>query len=95
MKLKQIGSNQTEVVFKDGTYVLFSYETPVAVSTAEGMFVTEQKYSNTTTKHINKWCNGISLRHTIPQELIDSLISGVSPKASLKLSTASRLNNVS
>ena len=34
MKLKQLGSNQTEVVFKDGTYVLFSYETPVAVSTS-------------------------------------------------------------
>ena len=73
MRLKQIGSNQTELIFNDGTHVLFSYETPVAVSTVDGIFITEQKYSNTTTKHINKWCNGISLRTTVPQHAIDTL----------------------
>ena len=74
MRLKQIGSNQTEIIFNDGTHVLFSYETPVAVSTVDGIFVTEQKYSNTTTKHINKWCNGISLRTTVPQDNINTLV---------------------
>ena len=76
MRLKQIGSNQTEVIFNDGTQVLFSYETPVAVSTVDGMFVTEQKYSNTTTKHINKWCHGISLRNTVPQTTIENMVNG-------------------
>ena len=73
MRLRQIGSNQTELIFNDGTQVLFSYETPVAVSTINGMFVTEQKYSNTTTKHINKWCAGIN-RTTVPQDNIDTLV---------------------
>ena len=39
MRLKQIGSNQTEIIFNNGTHVLFSYETPVAVSTINGLFV--------------------------------------------------------
>ena len=55
MKVKPIGSNQTEVIMNNGNHVLFSYETPVAVSTVNGMYVTETKYSNTTTRHINKW----------------------------------------
>ena len=59
MKVKPIGSNQTEVIMNNGNHVLFSYETPVAVSTIDGIFVTEVKYSNTTTRHINKWCAGI------------------------------------
>lgn len=73
MKVKQIGSNQTEVIFNDGTHVLFSYETPVAVSTVDGMFVTEQKYSNTTTRHINKWCAG-TLSMLVPQDNINTLV---------------------
>ena len=60
MKVKQIGSNQTEIIMNNGNHVLFSYETPVAVSTVNGMYVTETKYSNTTTRHINKWCAGIN-----------------------------------
>ena len=40
MKLKQIGSNQTELIFNDGTHVLFSYETPVAVSNLDGIVMT-------------------------------------------------------
>tara|TARA_B100000686_G_C16421622_1_gene777458 strand:- start:451 stop:693 length:243 start_codon:yes stop_codon:yes gene_type:complete len=73
MKLKQIGSNQTELIFNDGTEVLFSYETPVAVLTVNGMYVTETKYSSTTSRHINKWCEGIT-RTTIPQDNIDTLV---------------------
>ena len=76
MRLKQIGSNQTEIIFNDGTHVFFSYETPVCVSTVDGLFVTEDKYSNTTTKHINKWCNGISNRNTVPQTTIENMVSG-------------------
>ena len=73
MRLKQIGSNQTELIFNDGTHVLFSYETPVAVSTVDGMFVTEQKYSTTTTRHINKWCAGTSSM-LVPQDNINTLV---------------------
>ena len=92
MKLKKIGNNETELIFNDGTHVLFSYETPVAVSTTDKIFVTEQKYSNTTTKHINKWCHdskwcrsyssGYLLEiTTVPQHTIDTfLVSSTAQK---------------
>lgn len=55
LKLKQIGSNQTVLVLNDGTEILFSYETPVVVRTDEKILVTNQKFSNTTSKHINSF----------------------------------------
>ena len=66
MLLKNQGPNQSELILENGTHILFSYETPVAVSTVDGLFVTDQHYSSTTTKHINKWCEGIT-RTTVPQ----------------------------
>lgn len=56
MKLKKIGTNQTEVVLSNGTRVLFSYETPVAAITHNGVYVqTSKKWSRTTTRHIAQW----------------------------------------
>ena len=77
MKVKPIGSNQTEVIMNNGNHVLFSYETPVAVSTIDGIFVTEEKYSNTTTRHINKWCAGINQdwsAYKVSQNELENLI---------------------
>ena len=74
MKVKPIGSNQTEVIMNNGNHVLFSYETPVAVSTVNGMYVTETKYSNTTTRHINKWCAGISNKNMVSQTELEKMI---------------------
>ena len=76
MKLKLIGSNQTELILKDGTQVFFSYETAVCVRNADGCFVTEEKYSNTTTRHINKWCDFLK-RTSVSQNRIDNFIHGV------------------
>ena len=73
MKVKPIGSNQTEVIMNNGNHVLFSYETPVAVSNVNGLFVTVTKYSNTTTRHINKWCAGID-RNMVSQTELENLI---------------------
>lgn len=75
MKLKQIKANVTELTFNDGTVVLFSYETAVAACTGNGYIRTEQKYSQTTTKHINQWINGARVE-TVPQAVIDNLIKG-------------------
>ena len=72
MLLKNQGSNQSELILDNGSHILFSYETPVAVSTVDGLFVTDQWYSSTTTKHINKWCEGIT-RTTVPQANILSI----------------------
>jgi len=56
MKIKSIGSNQTELT-KGDVKVLFSYETPVALFIeSRGYFRTKEKHSVTTSKHLNKWC---------------------------------------
>tara|TARA_Y100000310_G_scaffold298766_1_gene333018 strand:- start:16426 stop:16692 length:267 start_codon:yes stop_codon:yes gene_type:complete len=59
MKLKQLGANYTLLQKQDlsQTEVLFSYETPVAINWlgSEWTFITEEKYSNTTTSHIKKY----------------------------------------
>ena len=87
MKLKLIGSNQTELTLEDGTQVFFSYETPVCIRT-EAMHcgqkqtrvcVTTEKYSRTTSKHINKWvANHFDVKMNVPQSEIDNFVKGVS-----------------
>ena len=56
MRLQQLAANQTEVTLPCGAVVFFSYETPVAAMLPSGQYIrTEQKYSVTTSKHLNKW----------------------------------------
>ena len=77
MKLKQLGSNMTELDM-GFAQVFFSYETPVAARLTDGSLVrTATKYSVTTTKHINKWLNGCEAL-TVPQERIDCLLTSTS-----------------
>jgi hypothetical protein len=59
MQIKPIGPNQTELHFSGGV-VLFSYQTPVAFRSNEGItrhlyYKTSKKWSKTTSKHINAW----------------------------------------
>ena len=87
MKLNQIGANQTEVTFEDGTQVFFSYETAVCVRT-EAMHcgqkqtrvcVTTEKYSRTTSKHINNWvANQSEIIQMVEQSEIDNFVKGAS-----------------
>lgn len=64
MKLKQLGDNVTLLQKQDlsQTEVLFSYETPVAINWlgSKWTFVAEEKYSNTTTNHINKYLKSLA-----------------------------------
>lgn len=73
MKVKSIGSNQTEIILLDGTQVLVSYETPVAAKINGEYYRTEQRHSVTTTKHINKWAHCAVVK---PQSFFDSLLKG-------------------
>ena len=79
MKLKQLGPNMTELRFTDHL-ILFSYETPVAGWHDCLLFKTKEKYSRTTTKHINKYfrdqwgVNPLSVEK-VTQDYIDSLVS--------------------
>lgn len=74
MKLSPIGSNVTQIEFKNGTVVLFSYKTPVAAFIpGEGYVRTKTQYSRTTSKHINKWVRAV-VCGAVDQSYIDELV---------------------
>jgi len=77
MKLYQKGSNMTELDL-GFAQVFFSYETPVAARLTDGsLVITNQHYSQTTTKHVNKWLSGCE--HTrVDQRRIDCLLTSSS-----------------
>jgi hypothetical protein len=74
MKLKNIGSNMTEIEV-NGKSIMFSYETPVAGYDEQGAFRTEVKYSVTTSKQINKYLGGKDVGRIVPQAYIDGLVA--------------------
>ena len=76
MKINPLRSNQTELIFDDGAKVLFSYETPVAAYVPErGYIKTSYKWSQTTSRHINRWCPESVF--VVPQQEISALVEGV------------------
>jgi len=76
MKLKINTANSTTVSLKDGTEVLFSYETPVAAFLpGQGYVQTEVGYSSTTTRHIRAFTGGKCEKR--PQEFFDTLLSAL------------------
>ena len=75
MQLRPIASNMTQLDLSDGTSVLFSYQTPVACLTDNGYYRTSKKWSVTTSRHINKWLDGV-LAKDQPQSYLDNLVAG-------------------
>ena len=75
MILRQLGSNQTEISFNNGTSIFFSYETPVAGhDLVKGYFKTGTYYSRTTSKHINNYLkHADSYVSTVTDDYIVSL----------------------
>jgi hypothetical protein len=72
MKIVKTGANTTVIELNNGVEILVSYSTPVAAFVpGEGYLRTEEKYSKTTTRHINQWTGGE--RPTRPQEFFDKL----------------------
>jgi len=84
MKLKQLGSNQTELEFPSGITLLFSYQTCVAAFIpGKGIQHTSEKHSKTTSKHINTWIKQYSDQVTVssePQSYFDFLASNPETK---------------
>lgn len=73
--LKRLGANVSELSLRDNS-ILISYETPVAVCTSDNkVYVTEYKWSRTTSKHITQWLNGRNSTK-VPQSVIDDYASG-------------------
>jgi|TARA_B100000927_G_scaffold262295_1_gene233088 hypothetical protein len=74
MQLKPIGSNMNEIVVK-GKSILFSYSTPVAGWDENGAFRTDEKFSVTTSKHINKYLGGKDVGRVVEQSWIEGLVA--------------------
>lgn len=72
MKLTNIASNMSEVEFGRHT-VLFSYQTPVAALVMGELYQTENKFSQTTSKHISKWLAGREAKFK-PQSFFNDLV---------------------
>jgi hypothetical protein len=75
LKLKPIASNMNLIDTPD-YLVLFSYATPVASydKRAYTYSRTSKKWSMTTSRHINKWLDGVKAIEQ-PQEYFDNLLS--------------------
>ncbi len=78
MQLTPIASNMTEVETSEAR-ILFSYRTPVAAYIfGEGYVKTDQFWSVTTSRHINKWLKGgyrdLPEFKEVPQARLDSLV---------------------
>ena len=74
MKLHSFATNRTLLSFADGTEVFFSYSTPVAGYKPNiGYVKTNQWYSSTTTRHINKYLND-NFALNVEQDTINNLI---------------------
>ena len=72
MKVTSIGSNKTEFVTSSGCVVLVSYSTPVACLENGKFYRTEEKFSVTTSKHINQWLGKVDFTLK-PQSFFDNL----------------------
>ena len=73
MKLTRQGNTNAIEVDKGDRVVLFSYSTAVAVGVqGEGYYKTDQFYSVTTSRHINKWLDGKTAQ-VVSQAEIDRL----------------------
>jgi hypothetical protein len=74
MKLSIKGANQTEVTTARGNRVFYSYETPVAAITEQGEFRSEEFFSVTTSKHINKYLGGKDVGTKVSQKFLEGLV---------------------
>ena len=80
-KFKKLGSNMTEITygeFPNRTCILYSYETPVAGYCNDiGAFRTNRSYSQTTTKHINKYFGIVATSSDIGQPVSPTEIKAI------------------
>ena len=73
MQLKPIASNMTQLDL-NGYQILFSYQTPVSCLSDNGYYRTSKKWSTTTSRHINKWLDGVLAKEQ-PQQFFDELVA--------------------
>jgi hypothetical protein len=77
LQVRPIASNMT-LLETPAHIVLFSYATPVASfdKATYSFHRTTKKWSMTTSRHINKWLDGVKAIEQ-PQDYFDNLLGGV------------------
>ena len=78
MQLDVLGKHET-LVFVKGYTVLFSYNTPVAYFNGNMYAKTAKRWSNTTSRHVKRWLDGISEDRikTVGQSQIDEIVEKI------------------
>ena len=74
MQLRPIGSNMNEIVVK-GKSILFMFDICRAPADENGAFRTDEKFSVTTSKHINKYLGGKDVGRVVEQSWIEGLVA--------------------
>ena len=62
MRLRHKDANQTELQFKNGNIIFFSYDTPVAARIDHRYYKTSEFHSQTTQRHINRFLHGNTIK---------------------------------
>lgn len=78
MKIQRIGQKNLTIQHNGSNAVVYSYSTPVIVIFNNECYVTSQKYSVTTSRHINHYfnrinCVNINHRNYVEQSQLNSL----------------------
>jgi hypothetical protein len=76
-KAKQSGKNQTEIHLGAETTILYSYDTPVAAHHEGKWYRTDERHSNTTSKHVRGWLdNRFEGSEEVPESFFSSILGG-------------------
>lgn len=73
MKLTRISPNFHVFTLSNDVEIYFSYETPIAFLTSEGVLVSENVWSRTTGKHINWIKNNRNITQVPNEEFSEQL----------------------
>lgn len=74
LKLKLCGPNQTLLKIGQASF-FFSYETLVGVEDKNGLcYVTEDKYSSTTSRHVKSWLESRKAK-TVTQANLEAMLT--------------------
>jgi hypothetical protein len=88
-KIRKFGSKQLQEITVGDKPVLVSYKTPVAIKIGGELFVTTQKFSTTTSKHITHYMSDliksgqkfevVRVEHKVIQEMVRNICGLVVP----------------
>ena len=76
MRIKNYGgANETLIEFANDMQIMFSYSTPVAgFIPGHGYFLVDEHYSQTSTRHVNKYLAGCEPSLTLTEAAITDMV---------------------